>query len=193
MPVTKLLQYTLEVFGPKLVDMEGTGISLTVLLPRTLPTLPTLMDSRVEEEAEADLLLGGDEPLELQMDDAEMSEHLEDPPENKLVAPLEGQPAQQSAAANSSPQKSVSFSTTNHYRPFAFGDDCLGQEKEIERHQWPEMERAQDVPKLDLSKAAAKAMWQERCPEFLRNRPIDWGSLWWMNVSSRFPVAIVRS
>ena len=102
-----------------------------------------------------------DEQLELVLNEEEMSELLEDQPEQKSAA-LEGQPENKSATARSSPRKVVRFSHQVSCRVFSFGDDRLGDEVCKDVQQWPEMERARDIPCMESSKPMDKARWRER-------------------------------
>ena len=158
----QLLRYTMESLGTKMSDLEGAPILLPVPLPRNMPCLDVGDDEDL-------LAVVGDEHLELALDEAEMSKLLEDQPVQQSVN-LEGQPVEKLAGARSSPPKTVQFSKRVSCWVFVFGDDRLGDETISEIQQWPKMERARDIPRLEPSKLMDKARWRERAAYLIKKQ-----------------------
>ena len=147
-----LLKFVKKVFGAFVIDIEGRPVKI-----------PLDRGSGVGHREAAD----AEEPLQLDMDEEEMRELLEGPPA-KETSPLEGRPVKKPAVSAPLPSKSVSFADIVTFRTFAFGKERLGPVEVANYDAWPEMDKAQDVPRLEMSKATAKAMARKRCPEFIK-------------------------
>ena len=157
----QLLKHVVKVLGPRMTDEDGTPLTLPIKLPRNMPRLVT---SPIRDDGEGD-----EERLELQLNDAEMSELLENQSEDR-AAGQEGSSESAPGIVRASPRKTVQFSRHTSRRLFWFGDDRMSEEEVVEVKQWPEMERARAIPHLVPSKLMERARWRERGCDLIKRQ-----------------------
>ena len=93
-------------------------------------------------------------------------------PEDERQGLLDSSPGQSRVhspvKAQAKAVKNVRFRKELYYRSFEFGNWELQQEYEVTMRNWATMERASEVPSLEMPRATSKAMNRERCTEIIQ-------------------------